>query len=106
MTRDRAFKVLALTVVNEHILDAARESIAEEPDWEFFCECGNSGCHEHVMLTLDGYIALHDSGEAVLAAGHRLSQVERARALRSDAKALRAQAEHQVRRAKKSQTKP
>jgi hypothetical protein len=102
MNRDRAFKILALSVVNEHILDAARESVADELDWEFFCECGRSGCQEHVLLSVERYIALHDGGEAVLAPGHRLSQTARARTLRSDAKALRGQAKHQVRRAKQN----
>jgi hypothetical protein len=103
---DRAFKILALTEVNEHILDVARDSIATEQDWEFFCECGRSGCHEHVMLSVEGYIALHDGGEAVLAPGHRLSQTARARTVRSDARALRGQAAHQVRRAKKNFSRP
>jgi multidrug efflux pump subunit AcrA (membrane-fusion protein) len=60
------------------------------------------GFHEHVALTVDAYAALHDSGRAVLAPRHRLSQVERARRLSEEAKALRAQAEHQVKRAKKN----
>lgn len=102
MDRDRAFKVLALTVVNQHILDAAYDSIADGQEWEFFCECGRSGCQERVRLTLDSYVALHDDDGAVLAPGHRLSQVERARTLEGDARALLAQAEHQVRRAKKN----
>jgi len=38
----------------------------------------------------------------VLAEGHRLSQVDRARRLREDAEGLRAQAKHQVARAKKN----
>lgn len=102
MERDRAFKILALTEVNEHILDVAHDSIATEQEREFFCECGRSGCHELVMLSVERYITLHDAGEAVLAPGHRLSQVVRARTLRSDAGALLGQAEHQVRRAKKN----
>lgn len=40
MDKDRAFKTLALTEVNTHILDAARDSISEEQEREFFCECG------------------------------------------------------------------
>jgi hypothetical protein len=38
----------------------------------------------------------------VLAEGHRVSPVERARALGDQARALRAQAEHQIQRAKKN----
>jgi len=97
--KDQAFKSLALTEVNTHILEAARESVSQEQEWEFFCECGRPDCHEHVELTLDAYIALHDGGRAVLAKGHRLSQVERAHGLQADAEALRRQAQHQLQRA-------
>jgi hypothetical protein len=38
----------------------------------------------------------------VLADGHKLSQVERARRLRAESQALRAQAEHQAKRARKN----
>jgi hypothetical protein len=101
MSQERAFKTSAMTDVNRHILDAARESISYEQEWEFFCECGRDDCQERLKLTLDAYVALYDSGRAVLAEGHQLSQVERARRLRDDAEALRRQAEHQVRRVKK-----
>jgi hypothetical protein len=97
--KDRAFKTLALTEVNMHILDAALDSISEEQEWEFFCECGRADCHEHVELTLEEYVALHDGGLPVLAKRHRLSQVERARRLQADAEALRRQAQLQVKRA-------
>jgi hypothetical protein len=99
---ERAFKTVALTEVNAHILDAARDSISEEQVWEFFCECGDPDCHAHVMLDLDEYVALHDRDQPVLASGHRLSQKERARRLREEAEALRAQAAHQVRRARRN----
>lgn len=99
MDRDRAFKALALSEVNRHILDAARDSIGEEQEWEFFCECGRDDCHEYVLLTLDRYVALHDGGGVVLAPGHRLDQVEQARRLVSESEALRAEAEHQGKRA-------
>ena len=101
MSQELAFKTSALTDVNRHILEAARESISYEQEWEFFCECGRDDCEERIELTLDAYASLYDSGCAVLAEGHQLSQVERARRLRADADALRRQAEHQVRRAKK-----
>ena len=101
MTRESAFKTSALTDVNRHILEAVRESIDGEQAWEFFCECGRADCQERIALTPDGYVALYDSGCAVLADGHTMSQVERARRLQQDAEALRRQAEHQVRRAQK-----
>ena len=65
------------------------------------CECDQEHCHEHVFLTLDAYIALHDHGKAVRADGHELGQVTRARRLRDDAEALKRQAHHQVKRAKR-----
>ena len=99
---ERRNRTAALTDVNVHILRYVRDSSEGEQEWEFFCECGEADCQEHVFLTLDGYVELHDSGRAVLADGHRLSQVERARRLQVDAEALRAQAELQLRRAQKN----
>ena len=95
-------RTAALTEVNVHILRYVRDSSEGEQEWEFFCECGEATCQEHVFLTLDGYVELHESGRAVLADGHKLSQVERARRLQADAEALRAQAELQVGRAKRN----
>ena len=97
-----ASKTAALTEVNRQILGAAREAPSREEVWEFFCECGGPDCHEHVRLTLDEYVALHDGGDAVLAHGHRLSQVERALRLSIESVALRRQADLQVTRAKKN----
>jgi two-component system, NarL family, invasion response regulator UvrY len=88
--------------VNERVVHVARKSFAPDQEWEFFCECGHDDCHEHVSLTVDAYAALHDSGRAVLANGHELSQTERSRRLRGDADALTRQAEHQARRARKN----
>jgi hypothetical protein len=108
MGTKRTFKTGALAEVNEHILSAARDSISQEQTWDFFCECGREGCAELVQLTTGVYVSLRDRGDAVLAPGHRLSRAERARRqareLREDSEALRAQAEHQVRRAKKTQS--
>jgi hypothetical protein len=95
-------KVAALVEVNLQIREAASDSIAHEQQWEFFCECGRPGCEEHVLLTVDAYSALHDGGGFVLAPGHRVSEVGRARRLADEAEALRAQAGHQLRRARKN----
>ena len=92
----------ALTEVNRNILLHVHDVDYGELEWEFFCECGHDLCHEQVFLTLDAFIAIRDRGDAVLAEGHRLSQVDRARRLREDAEGLRAQAKHQVARAKKN----
>jgi hypothetical protein len=96
------FKTAALREVNQHILGVARESISEELEWEFFCECGDSDCHEYVSLTLEDYVAIHDGGREVLAPGHQLSQVARARLLAADAEALCRQAQHQLKRAQRN----
>jgi hypothetical protein len=96
--RDPVLKTFLLTEVNHHVRDLAVEADSDAPEWEFFCECGEKGCREQLKLTLAEYVALSDSGNAVLAPGHRLSQVERARRLREDAAALMAQAQHQVQR--------
>lgn len=101
MDAGRVSKAAVLTEVNGQILETARKSIAQEQDWEFFCECGGSDCHEHVTLTIDAYSALHDDGGVVLALGHRLSQRARATRLIDEADALRRQAQHQIRRATK-----
>ena len=36
----------------------------------FLCECDDARCTEIVMLTCDGYEALHRDGGSVLARGH------------------------------------
>jgi hypothetical protein len=106
MSEARAFKTAALTEVNQRILDVAQASASEELEWEFFCECGGLDCHDYVKLSLEEYVAVHDGGQPVLAEGHRLSQVERARRLEADADALRRQAQHQLRRAQKNLRSP
>jgi hypothetical protein len=92
-------KSATLWEVNRGIREVGRDSIDEEQEWEFFCECGQEDCHEYVSLTVDAYSALHDSGGVVLAPDHRPSQFERAKRLREEAEALTRQAAHQVRRA-------
>ena len=91
-----------LAAANEHILIHVRDSDDGQQEWEFLCECGKEGCDERVLLGLDAYIALHDHGQAVLADGHQVSQVQRALRLRAEADALTRQAEHQVRRARRN----
>jgi predicted DNA-binding protein (UPF0251 family) len=90
------------TEPRESALRHVRDQAGGVQEWEFMCECGHDSCQETVFLTLDEFEALRDSRGAVLAEGHEVSQVARARLLRSAAQALRAQAEHQVRRAKKN----
>ena len=64
----------ALAEVNQGILEVACDSRFEEQAWDFFCECGEEECHEYVLLAVDAYVRLHDSGGAVLAEGHESSE--------------------------------
>ena len=88
--------------VNESIARLEEEYGSTPAEPAFICECGHDLCHEQIFLTLDAFIAIRDRGDVVLAEGHRLSQVDRARRLREDAEGLRAQAKHQVARTKKN----
>ena len=90
------------TETYKHALRHVRDEADGVQEWEFMCECGHVSCRETVFLTLDAFETLRDNREAVLAGGHQVSPVTRARRARSATQALRAQAEHQVRRAKKN----
>jgi hypothetical protein len=85
------------------ISDLAQET------WDFLCECGSEQCQEWVTLHVAEYETLQRSDTPILAPGHTLSPGQRtrrkARRLVDDAKALKAQAEHQVERAKQNLTK-
>lgn len=92
-------RTATLAAASVHILRYVRDAEDGAQEWEFLCECGKESCHERVFLTIDAYTALHDEGKTVLADGHRLSQIERARRLSGEAEALRRQAVHQLKRA-------
>ena len=100
--RRRTAKTIVLFQVNQGILHVAQDSIDTRQEWEFFCECGREDCDKYVSLTLNAYSSLHDGGGAVLAPGHRRSQIGLARQLREEATALKRQAEHQLRRARRN----
>jgi hypothetical protein len=94
----------ARTDVNRHLRMAVKRfdvPDSEEEKWDFLCECGSAGCTEWVTLPLGQYEELRRTGVAVLAPGHEPGEGSRRKALQlvDDAKALRAQAEHQLRRA-------
>lgn len=95
-----AAKLAAFTYVNNSIFESATRSIAQGMTWDFFCECSDPTCAERLTLTPDQYKQLRDAGRAVLAPRHQVDEQLRARALREDARALRAQAQHQLRRAR------
>ena len=84
----------------------------EGETWAFLCECGDDDCQEWVTLPLTRYEALQRADEPILAPGHLLSNGQKtrrkARRLVDDARALEAQAEVQVKRAKRNvaQKKP
>jgi hypothetical protein len=99
---DRIFSPASLSEMTQGELRAVRDSGTGEQEWEFRCECGREHCHDYVFLTLDAYVALRDRGTVVLADGHHLSPVVRARRLRDDARALVAQALNQLERAKRN----
>ena len=40
MGNGRTSKAAALVEVNLQIREAASDSVAQEQEWEFFCECG------------------------------------------------------------------
>ena len=91
--------------VNRHLRMAVKRfdlSGAEEDTWDFLCECGATECKEWVTLPIKEYEAMRAGGDPILARGHALSRNQntrrKARSLVEDARALRAQAEHQVRR--------
>lgn len=103
MTRADITKGELLARVNASIRELAGGSESAAPaEWEFFCECGVAECHEQVTLTLEAYSAIHDGGFAILAPGHRVGQRARSVRLREEARALRAQAEHQLQRARRN----
>jgi hypothetical protein len=78
-----------------------------EPDrdetWAFLCECGAEDCTEWVTLPLAEYEALRKADTPILADGHVVDEFRRTRhkshGLVDEAKALRAQAELQLKRA-------
>jgi hypothetical protein len=78
----------------------------EDETWDFLCECGADDCQEWVTLRVAEYEAMQRADEPILAPEHTLSEGQRsrrkARRLVDDAKALEAQAEHQIKRAKRN----
>jgi hypothetical protein len=75
----------------------------EEDTWGFLCECGAEECQEWVTLRVTDYEAYRHAERPILAPGHTLTQVQKsrrtARHLIAEARALRAQAEVQLKRA-------
>ena len=81
-------------------------SETEGETWAFLCECGDDHCQEWVTLPVDKYEALQRADQPILAPGHVLSEPQKtrrkARRLVDDAQALGAQADVQLKRAKRN----
>jgi hypothetical protein len=95
--------------VNRNVRMAVKRfDLSGEADetWKFLCECGAEDCQKWVTLRVEDYEARQRADEPILAPGHTLTKGQRsrrkARRLVDDAKALEAQAEHQVKRARRN----
>jgi hypothetical protein len=75
----------------------------DQETWDFLCECGAGDCAEWVTLPVSEYEVMRAAAEPILAPGHAVVPGQRsrrrARRLVAEAKALRGQAELQLRRA-------
>jgi len=82
----------------------------EQETWDFLCGCGADDCRQWVTLPVSEYEVLRARSEPILAPGHVVAGGERsrrrARRLVEEAKALRGQAEVQLRRAVRNLRKP
>ncbi|HKC77593.1 MAG TPA: hypothetical protein VKB70_04315, partial [Gaiellaceae bacterium] len=96
-TRAEANRNIRMAVKRFDLTDLKDET------WDFLCECGDERCERWITLTLIEYESLRQREEPILAPGHALGRAAGARrkagALAEDAKALRAQADVQTKRA-------
>jgi hypothetical protein len=78
--------------------------------WDFLCECGADDCREWLTLPVAEYEVQRAAGEPILAPGHVVVREQRsrrrARSLVEEARALRGQAELQLRRAVQNLRRP
>jgi hypothetical protein len=92
------------------VVERFDRSERDEDTWDFLCECGDDSCREWVTMPVSEYEALQRTDEPILAEGHQLDEGQRARRkarhLADGSKALRAQAEHQLRRAERNLRNP
>lgn len=105
MGAERSDRSREIAEVNAIVPRLAAQQVRPRGEWLFMCECGDLACHTRVLLTLPEYEALRAARKPVLAKGHYVTHAEivrrGARALVDDARALRAQAAHQLRRARR-----
>ena len=106
MSDERSSRSTARAETNRNIRMAVKRfdlSDLETETWDFLCECGDDGCESWITLTLAEYESLREKDEPILAAAHTVGNAALARrkahALADDAKALRAQADIQKKRA-------
>jgi hypothetical protein len=94
-----------MAAVNEEIRALAHH-LGDHPEWNwpFVCECGDEACQEPVLCSLGAYDEARQRRQLLLARGHAVTQAREARArsheLRVESEAVRAQAEHQLRRSR------
>ena len=112
MSDERSSRITARTETNRNIRMAVKRFDLSErgtETWDFLCECGDDGCQEWITLTLVAYEELRQKEEPILAPGHTLGIGARARRkarmLAAEAKALRAQADVQRKRAARNTRK-
>ena len=106
MSDERSSRSSARAETNRNIRTAVKRfdlSDVETETWDFLCECGDDGCERWITLTLAEYEALRETDEPILATGHTVGNAALARrkahGLAEDARALRAQADIQKKRA-------
>lgn len=93
-----------LAELNARVRELANSQTGGNQQWDFRCECGDRACKQVVAVTLVEFDALRAAGAPLLAEGHALGSApaarRKARGLREDAAALRAEAQLQRKRAR------
>ena len=109
MAEKRADTTATRKELNRQMRMAVKRFDLDEGDgeaWAVLCECGDDHCQEWVTLPVRQYEALQRADQPILYPGHTLSEPQKtrrkARRLVDDAKALEAQADVQVKRAKRN----
>ena len=65
--------------VNEAIAQIGRKFEVGDESLDFFCECGEEGCLERLLLTLPAFESLRAASEPLLVDGHLLARATEAR---------------------------
>jgi hypothetical protein len=63
--------------VNERIEEVAASGVADDHQYEFFCECSNAGCNLLLPMTVAQYESVRKNPTHFLVApGHELPEIE------------------------------